>query len=249
MNGNAFYSTALSGARHAFFTRAWGNGGFSQDIPEGELAKTREKMASHLEVASNKLICCYQVHSSDVITVEQEWRGCDAPKADAMVTNKKGIALGILTADCAPVLFADAHASVIGAAHAGWRGAVGDVLKNTIEAMEKLGADRSHICAAIGPCIGQLSYEVSAEFPVPFLSEDPKNDRFFTQGVKDGFYQFDLAGYIADKLKKLDIKRIDPPPADTCADPETFYSHRYSTLRKETREGNQLSAIAIATNH
>jgi YfiH family protein len=237
---------AIPRIRHAFFTRAWGNGGFSgQESAEDALA-SRARMAAYLNVAPQNLLSSYQIHSPDVVTVTEGWTAEKRPKADALVTDKTGIALGILTADCVPVLFADAGAGVIGAAHAGWRGALGGVLDNTLIAMEKLGARRRSVEVALGPCIWQKSYEVGPEFPALFLAENPAHARFFRPAFKSDHYQFDLPGYVVAKLRDLDAGFVEPSPADTCAEPERFYSHRYSTLRAEKRDGNLMSAIALA---
>ena len=230
--------------RHAFFTKAWGNGGLSDDEDLTRLRQTRAPMEEYLQVKPQNLLCCHQIHSAIVITVTDAWQG-NAPEADAIVTDRAGIALGVLTADCVPVLFADPEKGVIGAAHAGWRGALSGIIENTVEAMEKLGARRSHINAAIGPCIWQHSYEVGPEFPSPFVAENPENWRFFKETAKESHYLFDLPGYALDRLKGLKIAFQEPSPADTCAEPDRFYSHRYSTLRQEKRQGNLVSAIAL----
>ncbi|MGB9152068.1 MAG: peptidoglycan editing factor PgeF [Alphaproteobacteria bacterium] len=234
---------ALSGIRHAFFTRSWGNAGFSGQENATDAAVTREQMAAYLHVNPQNLLSAYQIHSPDVVTVTEPWAAENRPKADALVTDKPGIALGVLTADCVPLLFADA--GVIGAAHAGWRGAVGGVIDNTLDAMEKLGARRERIHAALGPCIWQKSYEVGSEFPAPFLAENPDYERFFRPAFKSDHYQFDLPGYVVAKLHDLGVHSVAQSPADTCAEHERFYSHRYSTLRAEKRGGNLMSAIAL----
>ena len=236
---------ALSCARHAFFTKAWGNAGFSGQEKAEDAHASRARMAAYLRVAPENLLSCHQVHASDVVTVTGTWPPEDRPKADALVTDRTGVALGVLTADCVPVLFADAGAGVIGAAHAGWRGAIGGVIENTLAAMEKLGARRKFVCAALGPCIWQQSYEVGPEFPAPFLAESPSHERFFRPAFNSNRYQFDLPGYVAAKLWGLGVSSVAQPPADTCADPGRFYSHRYSTLRAEKRGGNLMSAIAL----
>jgi len=191
------------------------------------------------------LLSAYQIHSSTVVTVTHNWLADDRPQADALVTNKKGFALGILTADCGPILFADVGAGVIGAAHAGWRGALSGILDNTLDAMETLGASRKSIHAALGPCIWQKSYEVGPEFPAPFLAEDPAHQRFFRAAFKSDHYMFDLPGYIMARLHALGVGSLAASPADTCAEPERFFSHRYSTLRNEKRKGNLMSAISL----
>jgi YfiH family protein len=237
--------TALSGAKHAFFTRSWENQSFSEAKTMQEAISARASVAAYFKVLPQNLLCCRQIHSPDVVTVGDIWEFQNAPEADAMVTNKSGIALGILTADCAPVLLAASNLPVIGAAHAGWRGALGGVLENTLKAMEKLGAQRRCIHAALGPCIGQKSYEVGPEFPMPFLAENKSNERFFMQNIKNGKYLFDLQGYIINKLNNLGIGLIESVPFDTCADPDRFFSYRYSTLRGEKCAGRLISAIVL----
>jgi len=241
--------STLSLIRHAFFTREYGNGGFYIQENPPEVRNGRERMAGWLDVTPQNLISGYQVHSPDVVTVTEIWDADHRPKVDALVTDKKGIALGVLTADCVPVLFAYEgkadQPSVIGAAHAGWRGAIGGVLENTVKAMERLGATNRKIFAALGPCIGQRSYEVGPEFPAPFVAENLENQRFFKPAFKSDHYMFDLPGYVVAKLHGLGLVDVEGPPADTCADPERFYSHRYCTLRHEKRTGNLMSAIVI----
>jgi YfiH family protein len=239
----------LSGVRHAFFTKTFGSGGLSEEInaenTRESTHESRSRMAAHLAVELQNFVFCHQVHSSDVITVGHPWSVQDRPQADALVTNRRGVALGILTADCVPVLFADKHGDVIGAAHAGWRGAIGGVLENTLDAMEELGARRKHIYAALGPCIWQNSYEVGPEFPAPFLAEEPGQARFFRPAFKSDRYMFDLPGYVVAKLRSLGVGSVQGSAADTCAAPERFFSHRHSTLRNEKRGGNLMSAIAL----
>ena len=236
--------SGFSGVRHAFFTREWGNSGFSGQENTRDVGAVRGCMAAHLAVEPHNLLTCYQVHSPDVVVVAEPWGAEDRPRADALVTDKAGIALGVLTADCVPVLLVDNGAGVIGAAHAGWRGAVGGVIENTLDAMEQLGARRKSIQAALGPCIWQKSYEVSAEFAAPFLAENPAHERLFRPALKSGHYQFDLPAYVVAKLHDLGVASVAVSPADTCAEPQRFFSHRYSTLRGEPREGNLMSAIA-----
>jgi polyphenol oxidase len=235
----------LKGITHAYFSRSWGNGGFSGQENPQDVYIARQKMANHLGIANDQLLTGYQIHSPDVVVVEKKWSGEDRPRADALVTNRPGFALGVLTADCVPILFADEVKGVIGAAHAGWRGAIGGVIENTIAAMEKLGSHKDTLCASLGPCIWQNSYEVGPDFPAPFLAEDPDNEHFFKPAFKSGHYQFDLPGYVVGKLKKLGLKTIEGSLADTYADPARFFSHRYSTLRSEQRQGNLMSAIAL----
>jgi hypothetical protein len=249
--------SASSKLRHAFFTR---EGGVSQGIfaalnvglgsgddPEA-VRENRRRAASTLDVPAEKLVTAYQIHSASVVVVDQPWLAGKAPKVDAMVTRTRGIALGILTADCAPVLFADVKAGVIGAAHAGWKGALTGVLEATVEAMVKLGARPERILAAVGPCIAQQSYEVGPEFPAPFVAEDPANGRHFRpdrNSEGEPRWRFDLAGYASDKLERLGLGSVEVLPYDTCADDQHFFSYRRACLRGETDYGRGLSAIAL----
>ncbi len=242
------------GIRHGFFARC---GGVSEGIYAGlncnvssadnpaHLIENRRLVALHLDVAPENLLSCHQVHSPDVVTVIEAWRTADRPHADAMVTRQRGLALGIQTADCVPVLFASERSGVIGAAHAGWRGALGGVIENTIAAMEKLGAERATIKAALGPCIAQNSYEVGPAFPAPFLAESPAHGKFFRPSLRPEHYHFDLPGYVMAKLRGLGIADIQPPLADTCADEARFFSYRRNCLAGADRSGGQLSVIML----
>ena len=243
--------------RHGFFTRQGGisegiyaalNVGLgSNDDPE-HVRENRRRAAEAFDLADDALVTCHQVHSAKVAVVEKSWRPGKGPKVDAMVTRRRGVALGILTADGAPVLFADTTAGVIGAAHAGWRGAVSGVLEATVASMTKLGAKPSRILAAVGPCIAQDSYEVGPEFPAPFVAEDPANGRYFrADRGKDGEprWRFDLAGYVSDKLARLGLAHIETLSYDTCADDRRFFSYRRACLRGESDYGRGLSAIAL----
>jgi YfiH family protein len=243
------------GIRHGFFTRDGGvsggifaslNCGFGSGDDESNVAENRRRVAQALGQPPDRLVTSYQFHSAEAVAVERPWRRDDRPRADAMATRTPGIALGILTADCAPVLFADPDAGVIGAAHAGWRGALGGVLEATVRAMVTLGAARERIAAGIGPCIGGASYEVGAEFPAPFLAEDPGNAAFFVAAPRAGHFLFDLAGYAARRLERLGIARIARTGGDTAAEPDRFFSYRRACLRKETDYGRALSAICLA---
>ncbi len=237
--------SALSNVRHAFFTRTWDDFGLFDPGTDRISIHSQNRVAAFLGVPRERYLCCRQIHSPNVVTVGDAWLYKTAPEADAMVTNKFGIALGILTADCVPVLLAATHVPVIGAAHAGWRGALNGVLENTVQAMEKLGAQRKDIHAALGPCIWQESYEVGPEFPALFLTELAKNKRFFKPSVKKDHYQFDIQGYIINKLSNLGLDSVTSSPANTFANLDKFFSHRYSTLRGEKRKGSLVSAIAL----
>lgn len=236
----------LSGIRHGFYTRGWGNCGQSPKFDLKKQATNRAAVAMSMGVRPDNLLSCNQVHSPDVVTVTEIWQPQNRPTADAMVTKEKGIALGVLTADCGPLLFVDSKAGVIGAAHAGWRGALTGVIENTLDAMEKCGARRSSIHVALGACIGKLSYEVGPEFPAPFLAENPLYEGLFLPSRRDGHYMFDLQGYIERKVHNLDVASFAPAPADTCADEARFFSYRRNTLRGVSPTESLISVIALA---
>jgi YfiH family protein len=189
------------------------------------------------------ILSCYQIHSNQVVTATGDW-GEDRPKADAIVTSRPGIILGILTADCTPVLFADEKAGVIGAAHAGWKGALTGVLANTVAAMEKLGATRGNINAAVGPTIHQPSYEVTSPFVAAFTDEAPSHQAFFSAGQDNDHWQFDLPGFVLNQLKKQQIGNIWHADIDTYTSTDHF-SYRETTHKKEADYGRQLSAIML----
>ncbi len=233
--------------RHGFFTRRGGvsTGPFaslncstsSADDP-AHVAANRAGVAASL--GATHLLGASQVHGIEVATVTEPWPTGQGPRADALVTARPGIALGIVTADCTPVLLSDAEAGIIGAVHAGWRGALAGVLEATVDAMRALGASR--IAAAIGPCIRQPSYEVRADLRDAVLARDPADARFFANG-RPGHWQFDLAGYCAARLAGLD--EVDTIDADTAAEPERFFSHRRRTLEASGPIGHQISAIVL----
>jgi len=209
------------------------------------VAENRRLSVERLELPAGSLTTLYQVHGKTVARVEKPWARDEAPKADAMVTNRPGVALGILTADCAPILFVDAEARVIGAAHAGWRGALAGVAEATVAAMAELGAAPSRIYAVIGPCIAQRSYEVGPDFPKPFLEQSPSNADFFAPSTREGHWMFDLLGYLGRRLGALDLKFVSGVPYDTCREEDRFFSYRRATLRGEPDYGRHLSAIAL----
>lgn len=190
------------------------------------------------------LVTVHQVHSPQVVEAGA-WPDDARPQADALVTNRPGLALGILTADCAPVLFADPEAGVVGAAHAGWKGALGGVLANTVAAMEKLGANRARIAAAIGPCIARRSYEVDEGFLRRFVEADETHEAFFTSGRREGFHQFDLEGFVARRLSDAGVTTIEALGQDTYAQPARYFSYRRTTHAAEPDYGRQLSLIAL----
>ncbi|MEK9967646.1 MAG: peptidoglycan editing factor PgeF [Ferrovibrio sp.] len=245
-------AVSLAGLPHGFFTRRGGvstglyaslNCGPGSSDDAAAVQENRHRVAQALE-APHGLVSLYQVHGRDVVTVADSDDIAQRPKADGLVTTRRGIALGILSADCAPVLFADADAGVIGACHAGWRGALAGVTDATIDAMIALGAKRERIRAAIGPCIGQVSYEVSAPFRTEFLAADAGNAGFFATGRRDGHWQFDLPAYLMQRLHRSGVA-AENLGLDTCSDPERFFSYRRMTLQKEADYGRQVSAIAL----
>jgi YfiH family protein len=246
---------AANGIVHGFFTREGGvseglftslNVGLgSGDAPE-RVIENRARAAAALGLPAESLSTAYQVHSARVEAIDAPVAHKDAPRADGFVTATPGVLLGILTADCAPVLFADPEARVIGAAHAGWRGALTGVLEATVREMQRLGARPGNIRAAIGPCIGAASYEVGPEFPAPFLAEDTAARRFFSASKQQGHFMFDLEGYVAHRLAALGLAAVGCSGSDTCADESEFFSYRRATLRGEPDYGRGLSAIALA---
>lgn len=246
--------SAHAGVRHAFFTRVGGvseglyatlNGGLgSQDAPE-RVAENRARMCAQLGLMPDRLVSLYQVHSADVVTVEAPFAGPERPKADAMVTRVPGLALGIATADCGPILFADPENGVVGAAHAGWKGALTGVIGATVTAMEALGARRSRIVAVLGPTIGQASYEVGPDFIARFRSEAPGLERFLGPGTEPGHAQFDLPGFILARLVEAEVGEAKALNLCTYADPERFYSYRRTTHRGESDYGRLISAVTL----
>lgn len=245
---------AAPGIRHAFFTREGGvsdgifrslNCGFGSGDAAECVAENRRRAMAALALPPDRLVTCYQIHSPTVVTVEEPWRREQSPRADAMVTRHCGVALGILTADCAPVLFADAAAGIVGAAHAGWKGALGGVLEATVAAMAGLGAAPGRIAAAIGPCIGRRSYEVGPEFPAPFLAEHPSNGDFFAPARRDGHFMFDLASYIARRLARAGLAAIGRAEGDTAGEADRFFSYRRGCLEGERDYGRMLAAIVL----
>jgi YfiH family protein len=212
----------------------------SEDDPE-HIAENRAR-ATEAVLPGATLVTCYQVHGADAVTVREAPN--ERPHADALVTDRPGLALGILIADCTPVLLADRTAGIVGAAHAGWKGALAGVTDSTIAAMEALGADRSHIAAAIGPCIARASYEVDDAFLRRFAEADPENERFFADG-RPGHHRFDLEAYVAHRLAAAGVRRVDALGLDTYADEDRFYSFRRSTHRAEPSYGRQIAIIGL----
>jgi YfiH family protein len=245
---------AIPGVGHAFFTRQGGvsngiyaslNCGPGSDDDAVKVTANRATAMGWLKLPAAALCTLHQVHGREVITVNSPNLLERRPKADGMVTAAAGLALGILTADCAPVLFADLHRAVIGACHAGWRGALAGVTDATVEAMERLGAHRDAIVAAIGPAIGPTSYEVGPEFPGRFLEQSPANELFFSPSRRPGHIMFDLVGYLRARLGSFGVAHVSAVERDTFAEPEVFFSYRRSMLVGEHDYGRQLSAIAL----
>jgi len=247
--------SSLTGVRHAFFTRQGGvsqgvyaslNGGIGSSDAAPHVAENRGLMAAALGVRPENFLTPYQVHSAEVVVVEQAWPAEARPRADALVTRTPGVAIGVSTADCGPVLFADPTARVIGAAHAGWRGAFTGVLEATIVAMERCGAARGRIVAAAGPMIRQANYEVGPEFIARFAAADATNERFFAASPRAGHALFDLAGYIAARLAGAGIRQVEDIGRCTYEDGATFFSYRRSVHRQEPDYGRHINAIALA---
>lgn len=244
-------------APHGFFTRNGGvseglyhsmNCGLGSDDAETHVIENRARAAAVLRVAPENLVTLYQIHSNKAVTLTRPWAPKETPQADAMVTRQTGLALGILTADCAPVILADTKNGVIGAAHAGWKGALSGIIEVTVEAMIALGAGRSIIAAAIGPCISQRNYEVGPEFKSRFCEDNKANDNFFTPSLiseRADYWHFDLPGFAAHRLRACGIRRIDDRPACTYAQNDRFFSYRRSTHRREPDYGRNLSAIVL----
>jgi polyphenol oxidase len=244
----------LGTVRHGFFTRRGGiskglfgslNCGFGSGDTAENVSRNRAIALDRLGLPADRLVTCRQIHSAAIVTVDEPWRREDAPSADGMVARARGVALGILAADCAPVLFHDPVARVIGAAHAGWRGALGGVVEATVARMAALGAEPRHIHAGIGPCIGPSSYEVGPEFPRLFLAEDPAAAAYFAPAQRAGHFLFDLAGYVAHRLGQAGVELVQRTAHDTAAEEERFFSYRRACLRGETAYGRGLSAIVL----
>jgi YfiH family protein len=244
---------AVPGLRHAFFTRDGGvsegiyaglNGGLGSNDDPAHVAENRRRMAMDMGVDPDHFLTVFQIHSPDVAVATAPWEGASRPRADAMVTAVEGLALGVTTADCGPVLFADPKARVIGAAHAGWKGALTGVLEATITEMERLGADRSDIMVAIGPLIRQPSYEVGAEFVARFTLVEAGFARFFIPSRREGHAMFDLGHFIRMRLERAGISIIDDTGIDTYPD-ERLFSYRRSVHRNEPDYGRQIHAIVL----
>jgi YfiH family protein len=245
--------SAIPGLRHAFFTRDGGvsdgvyanlNGGLGSNDDPAKVRENRRRMAAQMGVTPENFLGVWQIHSPDAVVASGPWENASRPRADAMVTRTQGLAIGVTAADCGPILFVDPNARVIGAAHAGWKGALTGIVESTVEAMEKLGAERSGIVAAIGPLIRQHSYEVGGEFVERFIEADAENGVFFIPSAREGHAMFDLAGFIRTRLENAGVLMIDDIGVDTYSD-ERFYSYRRSVHRKEPDYGRHVHAIAL----
>jgi len=245
---------AFTGIRHAFFTREGGvseglygslNGGIGSRDAADKVRENRTRMAAALTVEPQRFLTAHQIHSPQVVIAEAPWPADARPHADAIVTRMRALAIGVTTADCGPVLLAEPHAGVIGAAHAGWRGALAGIIEATVAAMERLGAARRHIRAAIGPTIRQANYEVGGDLIARFAAEDRASSRFFSPAARDGHALFDLAGYIAARLERAGVGHIEDLGCCTYADPTRFFSYRRATHRAEADYGRHVNAIAL----
>lgn len=243
---------ALPGVRHAFFTRAGGvstgvyaslNGGVgSNDAPE-QVAQNRARMAARLGVAPERLLAPFQIHSADALVVREPW--AERPRCDGLVTTEKSLALGVTGADCGMLLFADARAGVIGACHAGWKGALGGMIEATVATMESVGARRADVHIALGPCIGAKSYEVGADFRAQFVAQERDHARFFSPSTRAGHAMFDLPGFITARVEKLGVAAFENLAIDTYQDEARCFSYRRCTHRSEPDYGRLVSAIAL----
>ncbi|MBI3440275.1 MAG: peptidoglycan editing factor PgeF [Proteobacteria bacterium] len=248
----------ISWLRHGFFTRLGGvstgiytslNCGMKTDDRPTHVRTNRAKVSEALYLAPEQLVIAKQVHGTTILPVTKPWDNDHAPEADAIVTVEPGIGLGVLTADCAPILLADKKARIIGAAHAGWRGALNGIIESTVEEMQKMGAKTENIAAAIGPCIGPNSYEVRDDFKGPFIARDKTNERFFKKSPKPGHLLFNLPGYVASRLNRQGIKTVHDVQQDTLTNATSFFSNRRAFLKSEHGFGLQLSVISIKSGN
>lgn len=246
---------ALPGVRHGFFTRQGGvssgiyaslNCGPGSGDAAANVAENRARVAEILGADPSRLLTLYQKHSAEVVTTDKAWKEGKSPEADAIVTAKPGLAIGVLTADCAPVLLCDAEAGVIGAAHAGWRGALAGIIESTVKAMTKLGARPERITAVIGPTISQEAYEVGAEFREQFLAKEPDSAAFFITDEGSGEPHFDLPAYVADRLARAGVGTIADLGLCTYCEETRLFSYRRSQHHGENDYGRQISAILLA---
>jgi YfiH family protein len=245
-------AAALASVPHGFLGRGGGvsqglcaglNVGLGSDDDRAAIRENRRRAVAAVAPGA-RLVTLHQVHSPDAVYAAAPWPDDERPRADALATDRPGLALGILTADCTPVLLADREAGVIGAAHAGWKGAFGGVIESVLALMERYGADRARIAAALGPAIARKSYEVDGAFLRRFAEADPENERFFTPG-REGHHQFDLEAYVLARLAEAGVTRAEALGLDTYSDPDRFFSYRRATHQGEPTYGRQLSLIAL----
>lgn len=244
----------LNGIAHGFFGR---RGGVSEDIYESlniglgsrddpaSIRENRRRIAESMGVDPRQLLTPYQIHSDSAVIVTDPWPDYPSARADGIVTNRPGLAVAVSTADCSPILFADPKARVVGAAHAGWKGAIGGILEATVSRMEEAGASRGEIVAAIGPTISQASYEVGPEFRDRFIAEDDANAKFFIPSTRDAHFMFDLPGYVGLRLSRLQLAAIDDTALCTYRNEDDYFSYRRTTHRGEKDYGRQISAIVL----
>ncbi|MDE1148494.1 MAG: peptidoglycan editing factor PgeF [Azospirillaceae bacterium] len=246
---------ARPGIRHGYFGRRDGvstglyagrNVGYGSNDEVELVRENRARVTRDLDLPAKALVTVHQIHSPTVAVVDQPWPREQAPQADALVTRRPGVALGILTADCVPVLFADPAAGVVGAAHAGWKGAFTGVLEATVKAMADLGADPARIVAGVGPHIGRDSYEVGPEFKARFVEADAANDRFFSPGRRPDHPLFDIGAYVGHRLAGIGLAQVVHTGHDTVEEEDEFFSYRRATLRKEPDYGRHISVIALS---
>ena len=242
--------------RHGFFGRSGGvseglyrslNCGYGSGDDSEAVRENRRRAMNACGLPPAALCTAYQVHSAKALVVTEPWTRDDAPRVDAMATATPGLALAILTADCVPVLLADRKAGVIGAAHAGWRGALNGILESAVEAMQGLGARAGETRAVIGPAIGAASYEVGPEFPAPFLARSAQDEDLFAPAGRDGHFLFDIVGYVARRLGTLGLAAVEATGGDTCAETGRFFSYRRSVHRGEPDYGRNISIVALGS--
>ena len=241
-----------NGVVHGFFGRQGGvsrglfaslNCGHGSSDDTQAVSENRSRVAAWLGTTEERVLTLYQIHSADALHVTSTWVRGQSPKADAMATTMRGVALGVLAADCAPILFADEKAGVIGCAHSGWKGAIGGVAEAVVALMEKLGASRENIRAAVGPCISQRSYEVGPEFQERFVAQDAANARFFVASDREAHYRFDLPGYVSARLGRLNIASVEV--LNACTYEGEYFSFRRATHRGESDYGRNISAVML----
>lgn len=246
---------SIAGIRHGFFTRPGGasegiyaglNCGLGSSDDSARVLENRRRVSDHLGGKHSAVVTLYQEHGTTALAINAPADRNNLPKADAVVTGVPGLVIGVLTADCGPLLFADPEAKIVAAAHAGWRGAVGGIVESTLAEMERIGAKRSRIAAALGPCISQTAYEVGGEFEDGVVARDPSAGRFFAKTSANAKPHFDLPGYILDRLQKAGVANIVNEARCTHANESLFFSYRRTTQRKEPDYGRQISAIVVA---